>query len=350
MIGVATPEWGLEVVPLVDMPAGVPAIELRTWRDFPGGPQPPPPEGAPGRGTAVVNWARQFATIPHVVAVVGHGGSRESLVASRVYHDSQIVQLVPTGTSRLLGDAGGWTFALPPDDSLEGLFIADYLADRLRATRAAVFFTNDEYGTGLRDGVTRALSEKAVPVVAAIPVFGPTSDFDVLVEATLARTPFDAAVVAGRPLEALGVARALHRHRPGTPVVAGDGTLVRGELQGSEGPEYDMLRIVGFWTPDRADSASRAFVRRFRARHGKDPDAGNAMTFDALSLIVAAIRDVGGRSHAIRDYLRSLGRSRPAFRGITGSVTFGSRRANGFVVVRLEDGEVVTAADGDGPS
>ena len=65
----------------------------------------------------------------------------------------------------LVGVVGPWTFMLAPDDSAEGAFMAAFAAERLGAQRVSIFFVNDEYGAGLRDGVRAELQQRRVTVL-----------------------------------------------------------------------------------------------------------------------------------------------------------------------------------------
>ena len=173
------------------------------------------------------------------VGVVGHGSSRGSLVASSVYNEAGIPQTTPTSTSRLLHAVGPWTFMLAPDDSAEGAFMAAFAAERLGARRVSIFFVNDEYGAGLRDGVRAELQQRRVAVLDEVG-FGTESDYAALVGASLRRGRPDVIIIAGRAA--------------------------------------DSIYVVAFWLPDAPDSLSRAFVERFRRIAGRVPQSSDAMS------------------------------------------------------------------------
>jgi len=284
-----------------------------------------------------VQRAEHMAAIPGIVAVVGHSGSRASLAAAPIYNDARIVQVTPNSTSRLLEHAGPWTFDLAPDDSVEGAFIGGFLADRLHALRVTVFYENDEYGTGLRDGVLAALTPRGVVVLDRVPI-DLTSDFPTLVEASLKLGVPDAFVVAGRQRETGTIARLLRERGIRRPVVAGDGSLVLPDLARLAGPAADSLYVVAFWLPDAPDSLSRAFVERYRRLTGEVPQSADALSHDALMLVVAAIREVGPDPAAVRSWLGGLGVVRPPFEGVTGPIAFATLARPRLLMTRLEGG------------
>ncbi len=61
---------------------------------------------------------------------------------------------------------------------------------------------------------------------------------------------------------------------------------------------------------------------RFSARMGSTMTAEMALTYDAVMLIATAAREAGASRSAVRDYLNSLGHTRPAFEGATGEIAF----------------------------
>jgi branched-chain amino acid transport system substrate-binding protein len=287
-----------------------------------------------------VDRAQRLVTIPGLVAVVGHGNSRGSLAAAPVYNEAGISQVAPTSTSRRLGSAGPWTFALPPNDSIEGAFIGDYVAGELGARSATIYYVNDEYGVGLRDGVKTRLRQRGVVVLDEVSV-DPLSDFATVVEASLRRGVPEAVVVAARTPETGAIARLMRARVPSIQVVAGDGALQLPALVTQVGDAAPALHVVSFWMADATDSLSRAFVERFRRIAGSEPIGTDAMMHDAIMVLAAAVRDVGRRPMAIRRYLESLGRERPPYQGVTGPVSFQPGRAGNFMMTRLEGNRIV---------
>ena len=337
VVGYAFPLWGTTTVQvardeMASWPSGTTAIRI-VYDSITQG-DPPDVE---------VMRAQRLAQIPNLVGIVGHGGSRGSLAAAPIYAAAGIPQIVPTGTSRLLGHVGPWTFALPPNDSIEGALIGRFTAERLGARRVVLFFTNDEYGVGLRDGVVAELAQRGVAVLSQVGV-DPGSDIPTLVDAVLRREAPDAFIVAARNIETGRVAHAAYGRVPHLRVVAGDGAVQLPSLPDLAGPAADSIYVVAFWLADAPDSMSRAFVERFRRITGRDPAPDDAMNHDALMLMAHAVRAVGPNRAALRGYLEALGRHHPPYHGITGDITFLRGRAPRLVMARLQGGRLVRVA------
>lgn len=292
-----------------------------------------------------IEHARRLAALPGVVGVVGHAGSRESIVSARIYNQAGIPQIVPTGTSRWLRRAGPWTFMLAPDDSAEGAFIGWFVAERLRASAVTIFHTDDEYGIGLRDGAAAELRARGIAVADRVPISAeacrgqdPEAGVRAVVDASLRRARPDAVIIAARSYETGCVARRVSEHLPAVPLVAGDGVEFEGPLLARAGRAAASLHVVAFWHPDAPDSVSRDFVTRYRRVAGRFPQPSDALIYDGVMLLAQAGREVGPDRERIRRYLESLGVSRPPYRGVTGPISFGAMRTRPLYMMRIQGG------------
>jgi branched-chain amino acid transport system substrate-binding protein len=261
-----------------------------------------------------------------VALVVGHSGSRGSVAASTIYQQRGVVQLAPMATSRELTRAGSQALALVPDDSVEGAVIAQFAAERLRASRVALLYHHDEYGLGIRDGVVAELARRGIDVVDErffAPEGTPSGSLRVerLLAAALRSRP-DAIILGARVAETRSVVAYLRRRGLQIPVVAGDGSYVLPPTaQGRRLHELDGVHIVRFWGPD-IDSASVAFARRFEGRFGYPPEQSDAFTYDAVMLAGTAARAGARTPEQFRRYLEGLGTREQSHVGLGGVYVF----------------------------
>ena len=279
--------------------------------------------GAPGQ----VRVATRFAAIPGLVGVVGHADSRGTLVAVPVYHEAHIPVLVPTATSRRLRAVSPWVFTLAPDDSAEAEFIADFAVRSLRTHAAAVFYDNDDYGIGLRNALRTAFAGRGVRLIAEEPIAGACGPPEIgegsILLATPRARPPDLVVIAGRTRDAACIARRLVARVTGIRVIGADGVEPDTAFYDRLGSATPTFYFVAFWYPGAPGTASADFARRFERLVARPPHASEALLFDAVMLLALASREAGTRHEAVRRYLSELGGTRPAYHGVTGSVSFG---------------------------
>lgn len=282
---------------------------------------------------ATTEQATRFAETPGLVGVVGHAGSRISLLASTVYNAEGITQIVPNGTSRRLTEAGPWTFPLVPHDGIEGAALATYALDSLRLTRITVMYFGDEYGIGLRDGVDSVLRARGVRLADQVLVPAepcrPDDPGDVtrlLARASVRRAPPDVVILAVNSAAAVCLARLLTPELPRLWLLGADGV----ELSDQDARAFpvdarERLRTVVFGVLGN-DSLTAPFFDRTRRILGRDPRPSEALVYDGFMLLAAAIQATGGSREAVRQWVSGLGRSRPPWQGVTGPIGFGAPR------------------------
>ena len=284
-----------------------------------------------------VRRAKRLVADPGVMTVIGPSNSRGALAAGPIYSAAGVTQINPQATSYLLSSMDGRTLTLIPDDSLEGAFIGMFLADSLRARSATIFFANDEYGIGLREGVERALSSRGIQVADKVP-FSETGPFQVLVRSSLQRARSDAFVIAGRATATIEIARALHEMIPRAEIVVGDGAMVPERLAALGDSILASMHGVSFWVAQPGDSAAMEFSRRFRQLYGRDPEPADAYVYDGIMLSAAAIQAAGVSRNAVWTWLRSLGTTQPPYQGVTGPIAFNEPPLSRMVMTRIRDG------------
>ena len=300
--------------------------------------------------TAVIQYnteqATLFASNPGVVAVVGHAGSRDALLGAAVYNAQGVPNVVPNGTSAKLARSGPWTFTLVPNDSVQGEFIAHYALDSLKVERIGILYLGDEYGIGLRDGVQSALRRRQIDLADAtmIPPDGcwvprGRAVFDPIVRAAIRRAQPDAVVITSGTSNGWCVADYVHAANPATWILFSDG------MDGARNIPPTATHIVSarvrgvtFWEP-AGDTLNAAFLKRLQPLLGRQPDASQALQYDAYLLLAAAVRDVGPDRRAIRTWLESLGRTRQPWMGVTGPIAFTRPRSEILRMTGPEEGE-----------
>lgn len=289
--------------------------------------------------------ARRLVALPGVMGVVGHAGSRGTLITAPIYSDAGIPLVVPTATSGRLWELGEWIFPLAPTDSIESAFLGEVAVDGLKASRIAVYFVNTAYGAGIRAELRRWLATRNLQPVDEVPyVIG--SDLPTLVEASLQRSRPDLVVLVGRRIEVAQMAAIIFEHDPSIRLLAADGAYDQlADLILAAGAAADSLYLTTFWVADTTVPVQRDFIRRYRLETGREPAAFEAMRYDAIMVLAQAIREVGPDRAAVRDWLHSLGGDRPPFRGVTGDITFRRGARHNLVLVRLRDGVPVTVPE-----
>lgn len=288
------------------------------------------------------------------VAVIGHVNSGATLKAATVYNDESgehprppIPQISPASSSPLVTQSGPWTFRVCPSDLLHGPKLADWISGRLGRRRAAVLYTNDDYGRGVTETFASAFQKDGGSVVSRDPYLKETVGEAGAIDAYLTRAQkrgMDALVIAGQADPGAKIVGAARRLGFTGPVLGPDGmTGIKDAGAGAEG-----VYVSSAFLADASSENAQKFVSAYVSRYHELPDHRGAMTYDAIRLVAQAIEKSGASRKAIRDYLDRVGRDdgHPPFDGVSGRIAFdenGDVPQKEVVIGVVQGGKLVTA-------
>ena len=273
------------------------------------------------RAAPALEIAREVIATPNVIGVVGHSNSGASLATAPLYNQHRIVQLSPNSTATAYSDAGPYSFRLVPPDAEQARFLAAMIAANFRGQTAALLYENDEYGRALRSELLSAMPAGAIDWVIDSPHLegADSASTEPLAAAVVAAHP-DIIVWLGRELTARAWFPHLRRGLGPVPIVGSDALsalVLERDVQ---------LDVTNIWFVDLVDpnatSELRAFSAEFRTRFGHDPMGAQILTYDAIMLFGAGIAEGARTGEELRDWLMSLGRTRPPYQGVSGAIAF----------------------------
>ncbi|MEO7362463.1 MAG: ABC transporter substrate-binding protein [Gemmatimonadaceae bacterium] len=272
-------------------------------------------------------WANELVRIPGLVGVVGHESSRSALQAAPVYRERRVVQIVPTGTSSELSTVSPWTFPLVASDASQGVLLAQYLVGTGRK-RVTLFVQDDEYGRGIVSSVKRALNGTDVRILENV-MHTPASDYELLVRSVMSHDPKpDALLFITQGGIAARVAKLAWRRDSTLLLLGTDAVNTAASDLRALAPSNGRIALATYWFPDSSKKETQEFLRDFRASHlAGDPQWHHAALYDAVGLLDAAVAEVGASPSAVRGWLLSLGRNRPAYHGVLGPIDFTGNHA-----------------------
>ncbi|HYA65061.1 MAG TPA: branched-chain amino acid ABC transporter substrate-binding protein [Burkholderiaceae bacterium] len=255
-----------------------------------------------------------------VVAVVGHLNSGSSIPASKIYNDAGVVQISPSTTAAKYTEQGFKTaFRVVANDIQQGTAMANYAIDNFKAKSVAIIDDRTAYGQGLVDVVEHVLKDHGVSVVAREYTNNKASDFNAILTKIRARQP-DVIVYGGMDDTAGPMAKQIHQLGIKAPLLAGDGTC---------SPEFIKLAGIGadVLTCSRAGEAveklpkGAQFMTKYKAKFGTEVQIYAPYAYDAVYVIVDAIRRAGSLDRAaIASAVATTD-----YDGLTGHISFDSK-------------------------
>ena len=288
-----------------------------------------------GEGSVAATIAQGFVDDPTIAGVVGHVTSGAMVAAAKVY-DGRLSAVATTASSAALTGISPWVFRVISSDSANGVDLARF-AGRLGRSRAAILYENDAYGRGLADAFRR---EFKGTIVGFDPIDTDGTDAATYA-AWFAQQRPDLVFVAGTERSGLALLREARKAGVSAEFLGGDGwTGLVADAATAEGA------LVGapFTALDPRAEAQR-FVAAYRERFNEDPDGNAALAYDAVQVLVAGLRSVGGNRAALREWLASR-QGADAIPGVTGSLAFlstGDPVGKSFVMTRVRNGALTPA-------
>jgi len=275
------------------------------------------------RAAPAIQGAERLVAVPGIVAVVGNGNSAASLATSPLYNSRKIVQLSPNSTAMLYSSAGPFSYRMVSPDDRQGRFLGERLMAEARGRRVALLYVNDDYGRSLRREVLRAVGAGAVHWVVDAPhIEGSDSATTARTVTSLVETRAELILWIGRDDQLYGILPGIRKALGGIPIIGSDGVAHALQLD-NEDNRWGGVRFVELVDLD-AGPAIRGFRARFLKRWGREPTGPEALAYDAMKILIAAV-EAGARSGVeVQRYLDGLGSRRPAFPGVAGPVVFDS--------------------------
>ena len=278
--------------------------------------------------------AERLSADEAVLAVVGHTNSAASLSASQVYNARGVTQISPTASSPLFSEAGPYSFRMVPSDIHQGAFL---VAQALRSSahpRVAVVFVNSDYGRPLEGVVTGSLHRAGVSPVFDAPFDMIDSTEGRALVASLVSADPQVVIWIGRSADLLPIAARLSAVLPHLAIIASD-AFSRQLPVDSTRRVFAGVKYVRFVDVERSDSVLQRVRTSYARAHGVEISDQTLLAYDAVSLLGAALRAVGPRRDAIRNWLQDVGGPGRPFTGVTGPVVFSHsrERAPAYVLV-----------------
>ncbi|HVT44561.1 MAG TPA: ABC transporter substrate-binding protein [Thermoanaerobaculia bacterium] len=292
-------------------------------------------QGRPDEAASVVT---KLITANEVIALIGENASNRSLAAAPIAQAHQTPMISPSSTNPEVTRKGDYIFRVCYTDPYQGAAIAAFTRRNLGFERVAILKDlKNDYSIGLAEFFGEAFRKSGGSIVADQSYSEGDNDFRSQLTA-IARAKPQAIFIPGYYTDVGSIAIQARDLRIDLPLIGGDGwdspKLL--EIGGSalEGAYFANHYFVGEDRP-----AVRNFVDKFRRKHGRDPDAVNALSYDATRILADAIARAGSLDRkAIRD---EIARTKE-FAGVAGVITMGEDRnpVKPVAMLKIEKGEI----------
>jgi branched-chain amino acid transport system substrate-binding protein len=266
------------------------------------------------------NAVTKLVTEDKVVAVLGEVASRRSLAAAPVCQKYQVPMISPSSTNERVTQVGDYIFRVCFIDPFQGEVLAKFAFNDLKARKVAVLKDiQQDYSVGLTDSIQKHFTALGGQVLAPVSYSSGDSDFKAILTQVRSEKP-DALFVTGYYPEAAIIVRQARELGMNMPILGGDGWVGDALKNGREA--LNNCYISNHYSGDNPDPVVQGFVKAYRARFNREPDAIAALAYDSVKVLADAITRAGSTDGPkIRDTL-----ARTDLPGVTGRIKINDQR------------------------
>ncbi len=287
------------------------------------------PQEAAAAATRLINQQ-------NVVAIIGPLYSGAATAAGQVAENAHVPLVAPVATSPAVTRERQYVFRACFTDETQGQALARFLRVTKGYNYAGLLYdVSDAYNQALAGSFKQYFEAAGGRVLVEQTYTGDVSDYEALMGAFTSRNMQflflpdypDRVQVQVQQARAAGI----------EAVFAGGDAW---DAIDTSLPELEGAYYSTHWFPGLDTPTSQAFVRAYQETYGELPNPTAALSYDALQLIVAALRAEGEASpEAIARGLQNL----RGFNGVTGTISYtqGGDPVKPVVIMRIENGQRV---------
>jgi branched-chain amino acid transport system substrate-binding protein len=248
-----------------------------------------------------VGLAQKFVNDKRIKIELGDFSSPASMAASPIYQRAGLVQLGFTNSHPDFTKGGDFIWSPSVSQADAQPLLADLAVKTLGFKRVAVLFLNTDWGRTSRDVFVKAAEARGAQVVVAEGYQPDEKDFRSTLVRVRDANPDGLVLISYYPDGALiaGQVRNVGLKQP----IAASGSVYSPKFIELGGSAVDGIFTNTAFFPEEPRPEVQDFVKRFRSKYGKEPDAFNAYAYDAVQLAAAALAQAGpdGDRTAVRD-------------------------------------------------
>ncbi|NVZ81953.1 branched-chain amino acid ABC transporter substrate-binding protein [Pseudomonas yamanorum] len=255
----------------------------------------------PKQAVAVAN---RLADQDKVIGVVGHFCSSNTIPASEVYADANIIMITPGSTNPQVTERGlSAVFRMCGRDDQQGIVAGDYIVDVLKGKKVAVINDKDTYGKGLADATAAQLTKRGVKPVLEEGLTRGEKDFSALVT-KIRSTGADVVYFGGLHPEAGPLVRQIREAGLKDVKFMSDDGVVTDELVATAGgAQYVNGVYMTFGADPRLLPDSKTVVEEFR-KNGTEPEGYTLYAYASIQALAAGFN--GAKSNKGEDAAKWL--------------------------------------------
>jgi branched-chain amino acid transport system substrate-binding protein len=301
-----------------------------------------------GSSEKAVSFAKQLIEEEKVVAIIGPSTSGESMAVKKIAEDGKTTLISCAAAEVIVDPVAAYVFKTPQKDSFAAQMIFEEM-QRLKIDTIAITAGNDGFGKAGKVQLEKMAPDFGIKVAASETYDSKATDLSALVAKLKANNAIQAVINwSVVPAQAI-IAKNMRQANWQVPLFQshGFGNIKYAEAAGAaaEGIIFPCGRLL---VVDSLDDShpQKALLSRYKqeyeAKYKEEASAFGGYAYDAMNIIVAAIKQGGNDRAKVRDAVEGL----KDFPGVGGMFSFSPQDHNGlsidsFAMMTVKDGKFI---------
>ncbi|HEV7887431.1 MAG TPA: branched-chain amino acid ABC transporter substrate-binding protein [Acidimicrobiales bacterium] len=298
-------------------------------------------KGDPAEATTVKD---QYINDSSIIGLVGPAFSGETKAVIPALQEAGLVMVSASATNKALPDIvpNSTVFhRVIADDTFQGQGIGEYIAGKLSPKSIVVVDDNSEYGKGLADDTTKAITAKGGKVAKRVTLDPKAADFSAAVNDAKSASP-DVVMYAGYYQEAGRLKKQLTDAGVKATFISGDGSLDPGFVTSAgAAAEGALLSCPCNLANDASTGKLGDFYNAYKTLNGKEPGTYSPEAYDVAQIYIKGIT-AGNTTRA--KLLNFVEKDLGTYEGISKTIEFqdnGNIKTPSLFVFEVKGGKIV---------
>jgi len=251
-----------------------------------------------------------------VLAMVGSVKSTQVLAMSDAIKNYGIPTVIGGTNVTLTRQDNPWLFLVRPDDSIASAAMVKYIKEDAKFTKVGILHDTDAFGTGGADLVEKGCKEAGLTVVKREKYTTKEKDYTAQL-LSIKNAGAQVMVLYGTNPEDAAVIQRQYRQL-GLPFkyVGSPSSQMKDCLNLSKEAAEGLIAIADF-VPGQSE-VNRKYSEDYKKEYNEDYDTTSAWTYDALNILINAIRKAGEDRTKIREVILAT----QGYKGVLGTFSF----------------------------
>jgi branched-chain amino acid transport system substrate-binding protein len=314
-----------------------------------------------GRPEEAVTVVKKLINQDQVCSVIGEVASSRSIAAAPVCQEAGVPMISPSSTNPKVTQQGNYIFRMCFIDPFQGTVMAKFAAINLKLKNVAILEAADQdYSVGLTQYFSEAFTSLGGTIAGGKPQAYQANDTDFRSQLTAIKALNPQAIYVPGYYTGVGlIARQARELGIKVPLLGGDGWESEKLLE-IGGDALNGCYYSNHFAVDNPDPRLQGFIKAYKDKFGKEPDAIGGLAYDAANVLFQSIQTLHDQDAAAFAGLGSSQAGKPArkaataklrdiiaglkdYPGVTGNITLDANRnaSKPAVVLEIKGGKKI---------